>query len=107
MKLTPEETYNSFIKSWLAGENNGCLVNGNISRYVRRYMFELAGYKCSKCGWAERHPITGNIPLQIHHIDGNCTNNKIKNLQVLCPNCHTLTENFGALNKNSYRKKYQ
>ena len=24
----------------------------------------------------------------VHHIDGNCTNNKEENLQLLCPNCH-------------------
>jgi predicted HNH restriction endonuclease len=49
------------------------------------------------------HPITGNIPLQIHHIDGDATNNKEENLQLLCPNCHTLTENYGSLNKNATR----
>lgn len=35
-------------------------------------------------------------------------NNKEENLQLLCPNCHSLTENFGSSNKNSsriYRKQ--
>ena len=36
------------------------------------------------------------IPLEIHHIDGDCTNNKMENLQLLCPNCHSLTSNFGS-----------
>ena len=35
----------------------------------------------------------------MHHIDGDCTNNKIENLQLLCPNCHSLTSNLGILNK--------
>ena len=30
------------------------------------------------------------------HIDGN---NEESNLQLLCPNCHSLTPTFGALNK--------
>lgn len=30
-------------------------------------------------------------------------NNKEENLELLCPNCHSLTDNFGALNKNSTR----
>ena len=58
---------------------------------------------CQECGWNKVHPITGNVPLQIHHIDGDCTNNKEENLQLLCPNCHTLTENYGSLNKNATR----
>lgn len=37
--------------------------------------------------------------LQIHHIDGNHYNNEESNLQLLCPNCHSLTPTFGALNK--------
>ena len=48
---------------------------------------------------------TGKIPLEVHHIDGDCTNNKEENLQLLCPNCHSLTENFGSRNKNSKRYK--
>ena len=44
----------------------------------------------------------------IHHIDGNCLNNDESNLQVLCPNCHAMTENFGSRNKNAApgRSKY-
>lgn len=48
--------------------------------------------KCEKCGnviWNEKP-----IPLQLHHIDGDRTNNTLENLQVLCPNCHAQTENF-------------
>ena len=36
---------------------------------------------------------------EIHHIDGNHYNNEESNLQLLCPNCHSLTPTFGALNK--------
>jgi hypothetical protein len=34
------------------------------------------------------------IKLELHHIDGDNTNNKIENLQLLCPNCHANTDNF-------------
>ena len=30
-------------------------------------------------------------------------NNNEDNLELLCPNCHALTENYGNLNKNSKR----
>ena len=62
--------------------------------------------KCEKCGWGEMNKFTGTIPLEVHHIDGDSSNNKEENLKVLCPNCHAMTENFMALNKgNSGRKK--
>lgn len=34
------------------------------------------------------------IKLELHHIDGDNTNNKLENLQLLCPNCHAYTDNF-------------
>ena len=52
------------------------------------------------------NPTTNKIPLEIHHIDGDYENNKLENLQVLCPNCHSLTPNFKALN-NSERQRTQ
>ena len=59
---------------------------------------------CELCGWNKMNPHTNRIPLQIHHIDGDCTNNKEENLQLLCPNCHSLSDNYGSTNKNSKRE---
>ena len=59
--------------------------------------------KCAICGLTEwqNKPIT----LQLHHIDGNSNNNCLNNLQLLCPNCHSQTDNYcGNANKNI--KKY-
>ena len=106
--------YNEYIKRWKNGEETG--VNGkyDMSERVRRYMLEKVGHQCERCGWHEVNPATGRIPLQVHHIDGDCTNNTEKNLQVLCPNCHSLTENYGSRNKNAtagrteyYTSKYR
>ena len=42
------------------------------------------------------------IVLQLHHIDGNHNNNNLENLQLLCPNCHSQTENYcGNSNKST------
>lgn len=51
-------------------------------------------YQCEICGITDWRgmPITMNL----HHIDGNRENNNIKNLQVLCPNCHSQTDNFAG-----------
>jgi len=33
-----------------------------------------------------------SIPLELHHIDGNHSNNALENLTMLCPNCHAQTK---------------
>jgi hypothetical protein len=35
-----------------------------------------------------------SIPLEIHHINGVNTDNRIENLRLLCPNCHALTDHY-------------
>ena len=49
-------------------------------------------YKCECCENTEWN--NKPIPLQLHHIDGNHNNNKLDNLQLLCPNCHAQTDNY-------------
>jgi len=88
------------VKRWKSGEfhgNRGSLFA--LSKSVRRYMLQKHSHKCSRCGWQKKHPTTGKVPLQVHHIDGDATNTIEKNLEVLCPNCHSLTPNYGKLNK--------
>ena len=41
------------------------------------------------------------INLEVHHIDGVRTNNSLENLQLLCPNCHSYTDNFRRPKKES------
>jgi hypothetical protein len=52
----------------------------------------LKQFVCETCGNSEwlGHP----IPLELHHIDGDHTNNTINNLVLICPNCHTFTPNY-------------
>lgn len=54
------------------------------------------GRKCENCGmetWLGQ-PIT----LEVHHKDGEHLNNELDNLQLLCPNCHSYTENWRGRN---------
>lgn len=49
----------------------------------------LKEYKCEKCGitnWNGKE-----IVLELHHINGNHFDNRLENLQILCPNCHSQT----------------
>lgn len=95
---------NKYIQNWKLGKISGT-TNYTCSTPIRNYLLKKNNYKCELCGWGEVNPYTNKIPLQIHHIDGNSENNIESNLQVLCPNCHSLTENFGSRNKNAPRGK--
>ena len=78
------------------------------SKYIRRYLFNKYNYKCQLCGWGEVNKYTNLVPLELHHIDGDYKNNSEDNLQLLCPNCHSLTESYKSHNREGRktRKKY-
>ena len=99
-----EADYQRYIRCWLAGELNGGRAQGRVSNYIRRWLFERAGGKCEECGWSRVHPVTGLIPLAVHHIDGNAKNNRPENLRLLCGGCHMLTPTFGKLNAGRGRE---
>jgi len=96
-----------YIARWLRGEESGMQGGEKISEHIRTYLVEKFGNKCSnpKCGWSEVNPTTGKVPIQIDHIDGDYTNNSESNLRLLCPNCHSLTPTYGALNTGKGRSK--
>ena len=98
-----EFNYKEQIRLWQSGEIRGCDSTGAVSPYVRRYLLEKANYSCEQCGFNKNNEYTGLSILQLHHKDGDCYNNSEDNIEVLCPNCHCLTENFGSRNKNSTR----
>ena len=62
-----------------------------------KMLIERDGEQCKICGLG---PIWNNkcLKLQIDHIDGNRYNNEDLNKRLLCPNCHSQTDTFGAKN---------
>lgn len=71
--------------------------------WLKKYIIEKKGNKCSNCGWDTVNTFTNKIPIELDHIDGDCDNNELINLRLLCPNCHSLTPHFKGGNK-TYRK---
>ena len=61
----------------------------------------LKEFRCERCGRVEW--MGEPIPVELHHINGNRFDNRFDNLQLLCPNCHALTDNHAG--RGSRRKK--
>lgn len=78
----------------------------DIPSFIRNYLLEKHNYGCEICGWGEENPVTHKIPLEVHHINGDCTDNREENLQLLCPKHHSLTSTNGSLN-NGKSKRYK
>jgi len=74
---------------------NGKHPSYNTSRLRKRLI--KAGLKENKCeekdctvsDWKGK-----SLTCELHHIDGDRTNHKLNNLQIICPNCHSQTDSF-------------
>lgn len=82
--------------------------NSKITPHAFKDKFVKEGllpYKCSICGndgnWQGK-----KLVLQLDHINGNNTDNRIENLRFLCPNCHSQTNTYCGRN-NKYLKQFE
>lgn len=89
-------------------KNKEIMENIPFEKWSRRLkiktLFEENGNKCQRCSFEYTDPETGKGPFQIHHIDGNNTNWKRENIEILCLNCHWATPNF-AFRGRTHTKK--
>jgi DNA-binding transcriptional ArsR family regulator len=76
------------------------LIRSPRGRHNLKLRLLGAGVKtaqCERCGLDEWRGAP--LPLSLHHVNGDKHDNRLENLQLLCANCHSQTENFGVRNR--------
>lgn len=80
----------------------GTSRNGRAFRKKRLIDDGIKEDRCENCGithWRGR-----KLSQQLHHKNGDGTDHRIENLELLCPNCHSLTDTYGGRNGHRRRK---
>lgn len=88
-----------FVRGWQGSRKHRAdaevFANGvQYSATTRRRFLELVEYRCNECGISEWHG--RRLVLQVEHKDGDKFNNTLENLELLCPNCHSLTPTWSV-----------
>jgi DNA-binding CsgD family transcriptional regulator/5-methylcytosine-specific restriction endonuclease McrA len=55
---------------------------------------------CERCGLTEWRG--GALSLALHHVNGDRLDNRLQNLELLCPNCHSQTDTYSG--RNGHRR---
>lgn len=81
--------------------NEVLVKNSNYQSYkLKKRLFneKIKKPKCEICGWSKKS-IDGRLPLELDHKNGDRNDNRLKNLRILCPNCHSLQSTHRGLNR--------
>ena len=69
----------------------------------RLFKVGLKPQHCEECGWNKTTP-DGRLPLELDHINGDNHDNRLVNLRVLCPNCHSLKPTHRGRNRKNNKQ---
>ena len=104
--LRTEEVYNKIIetrkKNHIKKIINTNFEDLSFNSLRFRILYEQEN-KCNKCGLDEW--LGHKFVLELEHKDGNNKNNNRDNLEMICPNCHSLTETWRGRNKKERRHR--
>ena len=106
-----QERFGFARKTFMDAVARGVLVTRPQSAPVGRYLVRgrrvnrthlkgrllAAGLKenrCECCGIEDW--LGGSLAMALHHVNGEGTDNRLENLMMLCPNCHSQTDNFAG-----------
>ncbi|MFE8986325.1 HNH endonuclease signature motif containing protein [Streptomyces collinus] len=93
-------------KPWRPRTPEAFLVEQPADR-ARRVSSDRLKWAMASSGVAERCALCGTeavwrgrpLPLEVDHVDGDWRNNRIENLRLLCPNCHSTTDSYRGRGK--------
>lgn len=94
-----QSSHDQRYNDWLLGKDLGVK---NPRKLIRDFVIKRDGYRCQCCGIDSWN--NGPITLWCDHIDGDATNNHPSNFRLICPNCDSQSETFGAKNYGKGRK---
>lgn len=81
------------LKDILVKESTFVNSNSLKKRLLKENIKEHMCERCKLAQWCNN-----DIPLELHHINGDKHDNRIENILLLCPNCHALTNNYRGRN---------
>lgn len=91
-------------QGWNNGERLKDWSNYTKNESIKPHLIKERGHICEECGlekWLGRP-----IPIELHHKDGDRTNNDPENLSLICPNCHTFTDNYKIRNITACKDRF-